>query len=340
VSDDVVIRARRDFEPDRDFLLTRAGGGGRPTPGSAGARPPPRPPPTPQPEEPLEEITVSAPRPDAAFVFPFLPLRDVRALRPVAKLVKASKLARFNLLGLLASLMGVAISSLAKLSDAKVRQLLAQLQSGRIDLLPLEIPPPLELEEVLVTAPRPPPVRVGAPQEVPFSQPWQPRFPGPEFFPPPVRLPVEVPDPTLQPVPIPVVAPVPLTIADPVARPGIGSPSPLALPVPLEIPLPLRDPKTRPRNPTSTPLQFRFPNPNLFRDPLRAPLTPFQQPLLSSPPTNASERCPPCTKRKKQKKKKTPRAICYRGTYRETSRSLSKRRKERIPCQPSKSKAP
>lgn len=43
--------------------------------------------------------------------------------------------------------------------------------------------------------------------------------------------------------------------------------------------------------------------------------------------------CPKPTKEKKERKPKKPRTVCYRGTYTEKSRSLSKSPKEEVPCQ-------
>lgn len=59
------------------------------------------------------------------------------------------------------------------------------------------------------------------------------------------------------------------------------------------------------------------------------PLTPLTEPLQPRLPTDADS-CS-CAK-KKPKKKREPRAVCYRGTYTETSKSLRKVRREQIPC--------
>jgi hypothetical protein len=60
--------------------------------------------------------------------------------------------------------------------------------------------------------------------------------------------------------------------------------------------------------------------------------TPQPQPL-----TFQTANCPPCTSnaerdRKKRRKKREPRQVCYRGTFTETSTSLLKKRSRRIPC--------
>jgi hypothetical protein len=82
---------------------------------------------------------------------------------------------------------------------------------------------------------------------------------------------------------------------------------------------------------------FALPLPNL--DPKRD--APGEEPRDALPPQipDAAGNCPPCPapkakpEKEKRKKPKRPRAICYRGTYRERSKGLSKFKKEQIPCQ-------
>jgi hypothetical protein len=84
-------------------------------------------------------------------------------------------------------------------------------------------------------------------------------------------------------------------------------------------------------------LQYPFNDPfaRPFRDPLRD-LTTFEAPrvqlrpeLLPQPSTRIKDcRCP----KPKPKRKKQPRTVCYRGSYRERAKGLIKRRRERIPC--------
>lgn len=71
------------------------------------------------------------------------------------------------------------------------------------------------------------------------------------------------------------------------------------------------------------------PLPDAWGVPVGPGLEPLDDPLLARPPT---DECSCGGQKKKPKKKRKPRTICYRGTYRETSRSLKKTRGEPIPC--------
>lgn len=178
---------------------------------------------------------------------------------------------------------------------------------------------PFGQPEVGVTAPRPP----AAPVLDPFSPPWstfQPgpgspgafQFPEPTPFPQPGDLGGE-PVPLLQlPPPLPIASPFPVPTLDPLS---LGSPAGSAFPPPVTVEIPGQNP---------------------FQDPgTRSPLTPFQPPGVDSP--SKRKRCD-CPKPKRRKRK--PRTECYRGTYIERANGLTKFRKEKIPCQPSKSKSP
>lgn len=71
-----------------------------------------------------------------------------------------------------------------------------------------------------------------------------------------------------------------------------------------------------------------LPLPNLAT----APLTSFQAAVAQSPAQELDRQCRERAKRKR-KKKREPRSVCYRGTFTETKSSTRKVRKEKIPCQ-------
>lgn len=169
---------------------------------------------------------------------------------------------------------------------------------------------------------------------LPFS--WPDFLPQvlPDFAPQPISVPFApfLPDfgPLAAPAPLPAPAPIPGPTALPT---GFPFADPLALPIPTPTPRPL-----------PTPTRLPFPNP--FADPLGfagpggAPSAP-PEPLTSPQPDPvgfAAGNCPPCTTTRDKKPKRKPRAPrkrCYRGTYEERSMSLTKQRKEEIPCLPS-----
>jgi hypothetical protein len=62
------------------------------------------------------------------------------------------------------------------------------------------------------------------------------------------------------------------------------------------------------------------------------PLTAFQAAVAQSPAQELDRQCRERAKRKR-KKKREPRSVCYRGTFTETKKSTRKVRKEKIPCQ-------
>jgi hypothetical protein len=157
-------------------------------------------------------------------------------------------------------------------------------------------------------------------------QPLAPVFPVPTFINPPLSFvtpgdlatpgpldrPVNLPVPAPRPVPAP--TPSPFTFADPLLF--TPTPTPTSSPTPFGAPAP---------TPTGLPGPFSAP-------------TPFGAPSPSPNTPDLSSRCPPCSRRdpKKKKKKRKPREVCYRGTYYESATSLTKYRKEQIPCQRSK----
>jgi len=115
-------------------------------------------------------------------------------------------------------------------------------------------------------------------------------------------------------------------------RPGISPRAePRPLPAPRFLETPVGDPfvDLAPRSPPRA-APAPTPRPVLFDAPIGMPgLDPLP---LEEPRPGEADRCS-CTKEKKKKpKKRKPRAVCYRGSYTETSNSLRKVRREQIPC--------
>lgn len=109
---------------------------------------------------------------------------------------------------------------------------------------------------------------------------------------------------------------------DPIGDPFVTSP----LPTP-----PRADPRT-PANPGDLP-DFLTPGNDIPNDPLTfEPLLPLTQ--FKPDPFRPNKDDCDCAKKKKKKKKKDrkDRSVCYRGTYYETKRGLSKVRTEQVPC--------
>lgn len=189
---------------------------------------------------------------------------------------------------------------------------------------PAEIDEPEPLEEVVVNAPRPP--RPVAPRPPPVLL---------EPFPTVTGLPfVDVPGGDLAgpaAAPRTPTTPRPLTLATPLdwSLPEFFTP---LLPTPAPTPTPSPLPRT-PGSPTSTP------GPRPIDVPLPLPGPSGGTPFVNPPNTPGDPcRCGPNQPKKKRKKRK-PRSVCYRGTYYEGPNSTRKYRKERIPCQRSKSKS-
>jgi hypothetical protein len=131
---------------------------------------------------------------------------------------------------------------------------------------------------------------------------------------------------------------------------GLPSPSPFASPFPdlLTQPMPRAQPQPRTEpQPRVQPLTYPLSNPLLT--PFQAPgvrsrpfVDPFAAPQTQTKPLRQPNNCPPCPRtdeRKKKPKKRKPRDVCYQGTYYERSNGITKYRRKRIPCQPSKSKS-
>ena len=162
------------------------------------------------------------------------------------------------------------------------------------------------------------PQPVSAPLPRPTPQP--PRMPQPAT--PPSSFPA--PRPTSSPTSSPTFNPLLLTPLAFLPRPS-NNPRRLADPLTPTQPNPLTPPAPRPSAPPRVPPRIVPPK----------GLTPFQTPGLGSQPQR-NNRCRPCNCRqpkKKERKKREPRAVCYRGTFYETAKSTRKFRKEKIPCQ-------
>lgn len=129
-------------------------------------------------------------------------------------------------------------------------------------------------------------------------------------------------------------------IAEP-ARPGAPAPDVLSPPLPDWIGDPIGDPFAAPPLPSPPRLDPRTPaNPGDFPDfltpPTNDPLT-FtpEMPLTQFKPdpfTPNKDACSCAKKKKKKKQDRKDRSVCYRGTYYETKRGLSKVRTEEVPC--------
>lgn len=161
-----------------------------------------------------------------------------------------------------------------------------------------------------------------------------------ERAPPPVTAPVApppprpAPRPPSRPAPLPVTLPLDtVTVSAPRSRPRapITGPAPLLTfggsPSPLGFSSPGLGGSLLPGTPPSllTPIQ-----PGPLGSPLTSPRPlPFPGAVQSPSPRRDCD----CSQPKKKRKKRKPRDICYRGTYVEKRNGLSKRRRERIPCE-------
>jgi hypothetical protein len=74
------------------------------------------------------------------------------------------------------------------------------------------------------------------------------------------------------------------------------------------------------------------PSPSPLANLAANPLTSFNAVVAQSPAQELDRQCRERAKRKR-KKKREPRKVCYRGTYIESSKSTRKTRKEKVPCQ-------
>jgi len=140
-------------------------------------------------------------------------------------------------------------------------------------------------------------------------------------FPEPEAAPQPELNPYVQPRPITV----PGLYESPFADPEIRT-RPDPAPAPSPAPRPLPTPAPAPALPGLT-----FPRPGVGAGPVPG-LEP-QPAAAPAPPAGGDCNCAATeADPKKKKKRKNPRTICYRGTYTEKSKSLSKRRKERVSC--------
>ncbi len=208
----------------------------------------------------------------------------------------------------------------------------------------------------------PPQRRTGSP--IPVLLPWPqltpalpPGYePDPDFAPDlisPTRTaptPREVALPDATPWPFPIVTPFPNPFAVPAP---MFSPSPRPAPTPAPMPYfaPLPAPQPTPRGPATMTQPRNVVASNPFAPMLTAPvaiaaptntavpsLLPFLQPLPGFAPgltevksdTKTSKCSCPSPKKKKSRE---PREVCWSGTYREKSKSTSKSRRRKIPCQ-------
>lgn len=215
----------------------------------------------------------------------------------------------------------VGLKKLSEISDARVRQLIGAPPSPPGPPQDFGSPPqrtpafPDELPEVVISAPRPlPEVRISPDRPGrPERDPW----------------PLQVPGPGIQDFPFPGTPPAPEIAFPPPApaSPPARAPGRRPLGLPERFPLPRLDPfpgvpfSGRPAfdlTPSDSPVRPLSPGPEF---------SPAPEPV----PDQAGCRCPE-PQRKKRKRKK-PRTECYRGSYRERSIGLTKRRRERIPCE-------
>jgi len=193
----------------------------------------------------------------------------------------------------------------------------------------------------LITTPRPQPR--STPTTAPTVQPQTPAWPElPPVVVPGYPLPYAVPAPVVVPSPLPTVTPSPSPnpsrnpAATPQPRP---TPTTRALPRPTPRAAPVAEPRTGFYSPILT--AFGLPQPTRpIAGPTARPapmINPFPLPFAQPQPQPRTQPPGACEceekKPKKPKKAKQPRQKCYKGTYIERSKSLSKSPKEEIPCQ-------
>ena len=130
-------------------------------------------------------------------------------------------------------------------------------------------------------------------------------------------------EPRIAPQPVPTGAPAPDVFGNPFADP-IGDPIGTPFPTP-DVPA---GPRERPGTPT-VPDSFASPLPDVVD-------SPFADPLLTefgpNPVPPERDTCQ-CDKKKPKKKKSAPRAVCYRGTYKQNTRGITFTPKEEVPCE-------
>lgn len=170
----------------------------------------------------------------------------------------------------------------------------------------------------------------------------------PEFIASPADIPFEQPFPVVTvsaPSTTRATAPV---FAPPSGPPLVFEPGSAAVVIPFPgvepVTIPRTQPVTRPAPPTTEPLgqPIGFPANFNFAAPFSSPLF-SQSPAPRTRPktapqlqqsTDTNKRTCQCNKKGDQKKQpKKPRDVCYRGTYIEHAKGLTKHRKEKIQCQ-------
>jgi len=266
-------------------------------------KPPARPPDPRRRREPVKPPPRIIPRPPPAPRPPTLPripgLSGIlpRIFGPIAAFLTPTEMGRSDL--------PVAVLE-------REEELARQREFGQLQLQPLPVPIqsfPVEtespLQEVTVSAPRP--ALDLAPLAVPFLAPLGDvaALLPPSIAASPALSPSTNPFPFLRPSLAPSLSPARLQAPQPFVRPTVAPQptSPLTPPRTTVLPLP--------------PLGFLSPLPNL------GPI-----------PKEELDRCK-CPK-KKPAKKRQPRTVCYTGTYREFATGLTKIRKRKVTCQPSK----
>lgn len=188
----------------------------------------------------------------------------------------------------------------------------------------------------------PAPARVSPPRRSPTPAPISPPAPAPlpgsPGEPPPGVSPNE---PMPMPAPTPTRAPEPKPNAPGSPRPAPRPASP-GRPKPATSPAPRTRPLTRP---SWWPSAVPFPGTRLVTRPATRPLTSLQPRGVSSSqlqpspgPSTLQDQCRELERQRRRRRKRKPRTVCYRGTYRELSNGLIKRRKEKVPCRPSRKK--
>jgi hypothetical protein len=304
-------------------------------------QPAPEPAPEPEPDVELPEVRVTATRASSRDNLAFLgPL--IGAPAELARTVARAPLPRPVLgpLAVLGAILGRVIDLFVTESDRAVRRYVDAFapRVGRIELQPAfpEIDfEPLTEVRIIGTRPGGPPLATP-----PWPEPMRPiRFP--RVLPADIfqGLPTGAPTPIGDPFPAPELQPVPSSSPEP--RIGLPDPFPDPFAAPTLRPDPFAAPTLRPgpaARPGLGPLPgFGTGSPLGLLTPIGSPgvgLTPDAFPAPGSRPGTRPGNCPPCAQdRKRDRKKRKDRTVCYRGTYVEKRRGLSKRRRIQIPCE-------
>lgn len=198
----------------------------------------------------------------------------------------------------------------------------------RVD--PVEMPP--GEPEVIVSPPKPT-TKPTIPDEVLLPDVTElPDYVGIDYRPGPAPAPTGTPggDPVLEPI-FPDIESPGVPELD---RPGTIAPDIFSDPLPDVVGNPFADPFTPSPVPAPPRTDIRTPTVPDFLTPTFTP-TVVPEPILTQfqpKPLTAHEQCD-CAPKKKKKKDKKDRTVCYRGTYTETKRGLSKKKLEEIPCE-------